>query len=115
MQSNGDREPVSLAKCDNATVGQRWLLSGPSSSVMASGDPNHKMCLRPTNPPELPKSCVDGHGVMVGLNACLELTSTGQLSSPDCHGLCAVPASAQLALAACGQQVVWELVNTTVL
>ena len=111
MQSGGDREPVSLASCDNATVGQRWSL-GASNIVLAGGDAS-KMCLRPTNPPELPRSCVDGHGVMVGLNACLELTSNGQLMSPDCSGLCAVPASGKVVLAACGHQATWELINAS--
>lgn len=72
--------------------------------------------MRPTNPPELPASCVDGHGVMVGINACLHLSSAGILSSPDCVGLCAVPdTSNKVVLAACSHQAVWELVNITTL
>ena len=55
------------------------------------------LCLRPVQPPQVPKDCKAGTPLMVGQNACMKVNASagwhppsGSIYSPDCAGLCAV-------------------------
>mmetsp|Transcript_35990 Transcript_35990/g.94429 ORF Transcript_35990/g.94429 Transcript_35990/m.94429 type:complete len:654 (+) Transcript_35990:38-1999(+) len=115
VQSNGEKQSgVSLTSCNNGSAAQQWIHTA-NLELLAGGT---NFCIRPTNPPKVPASCVAGHGVMVGLNACLSLsTRVGRLVSADCPKLCAVPTTdhTAVALEPCGSTPVWELVNGTTL
>ena len=118
VQYNGDKVGVSLTSCDGTRSDQQWYRHSNDGTVGSVKD-GSKMCLRPTNPPMVPKSCVQGHGVMVGLNACLVLTDAGQLNASNgCAGMCAVPSNdhESVALTECAtvsSLPVWELTNAS--
>lgn len=112
VQFNGARAGVSLTSCNNASAMQRWSSNG-EGAVLPSQDSS--MCLRPTNPPKVPASCVAGNGVMAGLNACIQYSrATQQLNatSSSCTGLCVSPSPdhTHIELQPCGTQAEWELV-----
>lgn len=73
--------PVSLGSCSSSSA-FAWSVKG--GTIRLALNSQSPLCLRPTNPPKVPASCVDGTHIMVGENACIQLNSQAELASPDC-------------------------------